>query len=151
MVAVERTSREKRVGHMDEAARVLQHYVGAWNDQDGEGLAALYHQDAERASPLGTARGSKAIREAAMRLWRAAPDSRIAITHWAASGSIVLYEFTDEGTHTGPLATPSSEVMGSGRQFRIEGAGVLELHEGRIAAERIYLDAGQFLRQLGLS
>jgi hypothetical protein len=108
---------------MDDGAGVLERYLAAWNDQDGERLAALYHQDAERASPLGTARGGTAIREYAERLWRAAPDSRIEIMHWAASGSVVLYEFTDEGTHTGPLATPSGEVMGSGRRFRIEGAG----------------------------
>jgi steroid delta-isomerase-like uncharacterized protein len=135
---------------MDEATRVLQHYLAAWNAQDGEGLTALYHQDAERASPLGTARGGPAIREAAARFWRAAPDGRIAITQWAARGDVVLYEFTDTGTHTGPLATPAGEVMGSGRPFRIEGAGVLELRDGRIAAERVYLDPGPFLRQLGL-
>ncbi len=135
---------------MDEAAGVLQQYQAAWNDQDGERFAALYHPDAERASPLGTARGRAAIREAAARLWRAAPDSRVAFTQWAANGSVVLYEFTDDGTHTGPLATAAGEVMGSGRPFRIEGAGVLALREGRIAAERLYFDPGAFLRQLGI-
>ena len=63
---------------------------------------------------------------------------------------MVLYEFTDEGTHTGPLATPAGEVMGSGRRFRIEGAGVLELRDGRIASERVYFDAARFLGQLGI-
>ncbi len=135
---------------MDEAAGVLQRYLAAWNDQDGERLAALYHQDAERASPLGTARGAQAIQEYAVRLWRAAPDARIEITQWAARGNVVLYEFTDEGRHTGPLATPSGEVRGSGRRFRIEGAGVFELRDGRIAAERVYLDPARFLGQLGL-
>lgn len=135
---------------MDEAGDVLRRYLTAWNAQDGEGLAALYHEDAERASPLGTARGGQAIREAAARFWRAAPDGRITIVHWAASGNVVLYEFTDEGTHTGPLATPAGEVIGQGKPFRIAGAGVVELRDGRIAAERVYLDPGPFLRQLGL-
>ncbi len=136
---------------MDETSDVLERYVAAWSDQDGDRLAALYYPDAERASPLGTARGGTDNRAAAERIWRAAPDGRITITHWAARGSVVLYEFTDDGTHTGPLATPGGEVPGSGRRFRIEGAGVLELHDGRIAAERLYLDPGAFLRQLGLS
>ncbi len=136
---------------MDEAADVLDRYLAAWNAQDGERFAALYHPDAERASPLGTARGRTAIREAAARLWCAAPDSRVAFTHWAARGGVVLYEFTDDGTHTGPLVTAAGEVMGSGRPFRIEGAGVLEVRDGRIAAERLYFDPGAFLRQLGLS
>lgn len=136
---------------MNDAAEVLERYRAAWNAQDGERFAALYHPDAERISPLGTAHGGDAIREAAARLWRAAPDSRVAFTHWAASGAVVLYEFTDDGTHTGPLATAAAEVIGSGRPFRIEGAGVLEVHEGRIAAERLYFDPGAFLRQLGLA
>jgi len=136
---------------MDDAASVLQRYLATWNEQDGEGLARLYHPDAERASPLGTACGGEAIREFAMRLWRAAPDSRIEITHWASSGAVVLYEFADEGTHTGPLATPAGEVKGSGRRFRIEGAGVFELREGRIASERVYFDPGRLFGQLGVS
>lgn len=135
---------------MAEGAEILQRYLAAWNAQDGERLAALYHPEAERASPLGTARGGAAIREAAARFWRAAPDSRIAFTHWAARGDVVLYEFTDEGAHTGPLATAAGEVPGSGRRFRIEGAGVLELRAGRIAAERLYFDTARFLAQLGL-
>lgn len=136
---------------MHEAADVLERYVAAWNDQDGERLAALYYPDAERASPLGPARGGAAIRAAAERIWRAAPDGRITITHWATRGDILLYEFVDAGTHTGPLTTPAGEVAGSGRAFRIEGAGVLELREGRVAGERLYLDPGAFLRQIGLS
>lgn len=129
---------------------LLERYLAAWNGQGGEAMAALYDTDAERASPLGNARGSTAIHEYAERLWHAAPDSTIEVTHWAVNGNVLLYEFTDEGTHAGPLATPSGEVIGSGRRFRIEGAGVCELRDGRIAAERVYFDRGSFLRQLGL-
>ena len=136
---------------MDEGAGVPERYLAACNDQDGERLAALYHQEAERASHSGRRGVERPSGEYAERLWRAAPDSRIEIRNWAASGSVVLYEFTDEGTHAGPLATPSGEVMGSGRRFRIERAGVFELRDGRIAVERVYLDPGRFLGQLGLS
>lgn len=135
---------------MNEAAEILERYRATWNAQDGDRFTALYHPDAQRVSPLGTAHGADSIRSAAARLWRAAPDLRVAFTQWAASGSVVLYEFTDDGTHTGPLAMAAGEVMGSGRAFRIEGAGVLELREGRIAAERLYFDPGVFLRHLGL-
>jgi ketosteroid isomerase-like protein len=63
---------------------------------------------------------------------------------------VVLYEFVEEGTHTGPLMTPAGEVMGTGRHFRIDGTGVLELRDGRIASERVYFDPARFLGQLGL-
>jgi hypothetical protein len=79
---------------MEDAEGLLQRYVAAWNDQDGKALAALYDGKAERASPLGPARGRQAIRENAERLWRAAPDSRINITHTAVSGDVLLYEFS---------------------------------------------------------
>jgi hypothetical protein len=42
-------------------------------------------------------------------------------------------------------------VIGSGRSFRIEGAGILELSGELIAAERVYFDSARFLAQLGLS
>ena len=63
---------------------------------------------------------------------------------------MVLYEFLYEGIQTGPLATPSGEVMGSGRRFRVDGAGVLEIRDRRVAAERIYFNTAQFLGQLGV-
>jgi ketosteroid isomerase-like protein len=129
---------------------LLQRYVEVWNDQDGQGLADLYHPDAERVSPLGTVRGGDGVRGFAAGLWRASPDLRIRVTHSAVNGNVLLYEFTDEGTHTGPLATPRGEVMGSGRHFRIEGAGVVEMRDDRIASERVYFDPGSFLRQLGI-
>ena len=75
---------------------------------------------------------------------------RIEITSCAARGNVLLYEFTDEGTHIGPLVTPAGEVPGSGRVFRIQETGVCELRDGRIATERVYFDVGRFLSQLGI-
>lgn len=63
---------------------------------------------------------------------------------------MVLYELVYEGVHTGPLATSSGEIMGSGRHFHVAAAGVLEIRDGRITADRIYFDPAQFLGQLGV-
>jgi hypothetical protein len=39
-----------------------QQRLAAWDDQDGQRMAAVYHPDAQRVSPLGAVRGGEAIR-----------------------------------------------------------------------------------------
>ena len=76
------------------------------------------------------------------------PDQVFAVwdrfTEWAGGHA-------GPGTHTGPLATPAGEVPGSGRSFQIHGAAVLEVQDGRIAAERLFFDVAQFMSQLGFA
>jgi steroid delta-isomerase-like uncharacterized protein len=135
---------------MDEMTELVERYLAAWNDEDPHQIEALYDEDAERASPMGTVRGNTAIRAYAERFWRFAPGARHRFENWASQGSVVLYELVYEGLHTGPLDNASGDVTGSGRQFSITGAGVLELRDGRIVADRIYFDPAQFLSQLGV-
>jgi hypothetical protein len=53
-----------------ERVSLQQQRLAAWNDQDGQRMAAVYYPDAERVSPLGTVRGGEAIRAYAERFWR---------------------------------------------------------------------------------
>jgi predicted ester cyclase len=135
---------------MDEMSALVERYLAARNNEDPRQIESLYDEDAERVSPMGTVRGCAAIRAYAERFWRFAPSARHSFARWASQGTVVLYELVYEGVHTGPLATPSGDIVGSGQHFRIAGAGVLEISNGRIAAERIYFDPAQFLSQLGI-
>jgi len=137
----------------DELVKIAREQIDAFNNGDWEQMRALLASDSYY-DELGTERkieGPDKIVEL-FKGWKTAfPDAVGTVTSAVASGNEVALEVTWKGTHTGPLATPSGEVMGSGRRFRIEGAGVLELRDGRIAVERVYLDPGRFLGQLGLS
>ena len=136
---------------MDEEADVMGRYLAAWNGHDGRLIDAAYHEDAARRSPLGTVQGAAAIRALAERFWQFAPESRRSAPHWAAQGNVVYFELLYEGTQSGTLTTARRELEASGRYFRMEGGGVLEMRDGRIIAERVYFDTAEFLRQLGLS
>ena len=80
-----------------------------------------------------------------------APDSQRSTPHWAAQGNVVYFELLYEGLQTGPLTTARGELGVTGRRFRLEGGGTLEIRDGRIVTERVYFDTAEFLRQLGLS
>jgi limonene-1,2-epoxide hydrolase len=129
---------------------LLRRYIDRWNAQQGAEMANLYAERAERISPLGLASGRDAIRASAEGFWEAFPDSRVTILHYAAKGDVLFYEFTDEGTHTGPLMTLAGPVAGSGKTFRIVGVGIFEMADGVITAERLYFDAAALMIQLGL-
>jgi len=130
---------------------LLERYVDLWNRHDVEGVAALYHDQAERSSAIGGVRGKQAIHETVSRFLAAFPDSRIETRNRASSGEVLLYEVVDVGHHTGPLSTPSGLALGSGLPFRIEAAGVMVIRDSLIVAERVYFDITDLFRQLGLT
>ena len=129
---------------------LLRRLFDSWNAQQGAEMANLYAEHAERISPLGLSSGHDAFRASAERFWEAFPDSRVTILHYAAKGDVLLCEFTDEGTHTGPLMTLAGPVAGTGKTFRILGVGIFEMADGVITAERLYFDAAALMIQLGL-
>ena len=94
------------------------------------------------------ARGDLALQQA---LWTALPDTRIEVVARVANGDTVMSEEVLVGTQTGPFATPAGTLPASGRSIRMPFVTVQQIRDGKIAAERIYFDQLDFLRQLGIN
>ena len=79
------------------------------------------------------------------------PDGRITIDTIVAAGDTVVVEFTGRGTHTGPLVTSMGEIPATGKSVTLKLCDVLELKDGKVTAQRSYLDTGSMMAQLGLA
>jgi predicted ester cyclase len=130
-------------------ARSLYEY---WNARKLERLGELVATDAEILVIGSGARfrgPSGAIEHA--RIWADAfPDGHIAIDRMIAVGGRVVVEYTETGTHTGPLRSSSGSIPGSGRSVTLNLCDILEIEEGKIRSIRSFFDSGSLLMQIGL-
>jgi len=55
------------------------------------------------------------------------------------------------GTHTGPMLSPNGEIPPTGRRISLRSASVLQMKDGLIASEHVYLDQLEMKGQLGLT
>jgi steroid delta-isomerase-like uncharacterized protein len=93
--------------------------------------------------------GSEAI-IATYQSWKAAmPDVQGKVINTYQSGDKVALELTWEGTHTGPLETPSGTIPASGKSQKTPGVMTLEVSNGKIQKSSNYFDMLSFLQQIG--
>jgi len=86
----------------------------------------------------------------ALRSWREAfPDATGRIERALADNRTVALEITWEGTHSGPLHTPSGDIAPSNRRISVKAAQVLDVENGKICENHHYFDLMGFLQQIG--
>ncbi|WP_411720468.1 ester cyclase [Mycetocola sp.] len=136
------------------ALRALDEQVAAINAHDAARLSAAYAEDAVVRDPQypEPLRGRSAVEDDAAAFFTAFPDLRAEVTSSVVSGTELAVEMTMEGTHTGPMASPSGEVAPTGRSLRFAMAFFDTVDEnGMVIDERRYYDLADQLTQLGLS
>jgi len=137
---------------MTDASRTLvNRYYDALNHRRWDDYDHLFSADAAlEASGAITGTGPAAMR-AFDQVWTtAAPDFTITPLTQVAAGSQVISENLAEGTHHGVLALPAGPVPATGSQFGGKYAGVFEIADGKITAQRVYFDRMAVAEQLGL-
>ena len=125
--------------------------VEAFNAGDWEGLAATFASECVY-DEVGTQRrleGQEAILEA-NRGWKEAfPDATGRISRAIADNGTVTLEITWEGTHSGPLHTPTGDIAPTNRHFAVRAAQVFDIEGERIRESHHYFDMMSLLQQLG--
>ena len=125
--------------------------VEAFNAGDWEGLAATFASEGVY-DEVGTQRrlqGQEAILDA-NRGWKEAfPDATGRIDRAMADNDTVTLEITWEGTHSGPLHTPTGAIAPTNRHFAVRAAQVFEIEGDRIRESHHYFDMVTLLQQLG--
>jgi predicted ester cyclase len=123
-----------------------------WNNRDFDVLADATALDGTitfmgSGEVLKGPEGSRVYSE----MWASGfPDGRVTIDSIVADGDRVVVEFTGRGTHTGTFVTSMGEIPPTGKSVTLKMCDVLELAEGKIRAQRSYLDTGSMMVQLGL-
>jgi steroid delta-isomerase-like uncharacterized protein len=102
---------------------------------------------------VGTQRKIQGINDvlAAWRGWATAiPDSKATFDNASTSGNTVILEVTWRGTQTGPLQTPTGQILQpSGRKIELRACQVIEVANGKVQVMRHYYDMVTMLQQLG--
>ena len=130
-------------------------FADTFNKHDLDGLAKLYAEDAVAYDPMypEPLRGREAIRKDAAGFFRGFPDIRMeVITTLEKDDRNGADEIRMTGTQTGPLETPTGQVLPpTNKRVQMRGSGFARLNErGEIVEERRYYDVATLLRQLGI-
>jgi predicted ester cyclase len=81
-------------------------------------------------------------------IWaNALPDGKIDVRSIHAAGNVAIVEFIGSGTHTADLMG----IAPTGRRISMPVCDVVEIRDGKIYAERQYMDMLHMMQQLGVA
>lgn len=113
----------------DDARRLVDKIVEAYNGRQTDALVDLYHPDIAYWSALeGTLEGVDAVRSHIDHLHETLPDEQMRAQTVITDGELIVVEFESSGTNPG------------GNEYVIEFTEVFELREGQVASIKVYLD-----------
>jgi len=131
---------------MADLAKIAREYHDAWNQRDWEAYKGFMHTDYSYTGGDGNRLDGPDAGLAVGKMFATAfPDGKINVKHVHASDNTVVVEFVGTGTHDGDFAG----VPGSGRKISIPVSDVLEFRDGKIYAEREYIDMLSMMQQIG--
>jgi predicted ester cyclase len=74
------------------------------------------------------------------------PDGKINVQQIHVCGTTALVEFIGTGTHQGDLMG----IAPTGKKISIPVCDILDIKDGKIVAEREYMDMAHIMQQLGV-
>ncbi len=137
---------------MNDAKRVVEQAINAWNDRDAEGFVALASPDVQIVASGGVdLRGLEGMRQYYW-LWRTAcPDNALTYHSIVGDGDRAMGEATFTGTHDGPLHHPAGDVPATGRRLNADFVAAYRTAGGKVKSIRVYFDTLDLMTQLGLA
>lgn len=134
---------------MADAVSVAREYMEAWNRRDFSRCRELYHPQYSYTGGDGQEqKGPDAGMEILHMFANAFPDGKLDIQRTHAVGpDMAVVEFIGRGTHNGDLMG----IAPTGRKITMPVCDVIELRDGKIYAEREYMDMMHMMQQLGVA
>jgi steroid delta-isomerase-like uncharacterized protein len=133
---------------MSDAASIARELTDAWNRRDWTHYRQLLHPDYSYTGGDGKAqKGPDAGMAVAQMFATAFPDGKIDVQRIHAAGNTAVVEFIGRGTHKGDLMG----IAPTGRQITIPVSDVVEIRDGKVCAEREYMDMLHLMQQLGVA
>ncbi len=130
---------------MTDLARIARQYLEAAARRDFDTCRRLFHPKYSYTGGDGQRQeGQEAGIAVADMYTTAFPDVKLAIKQTHTTGDVVIVEFVASGTHRGKLM----DIAPTGRKMCIPVCLVLEIRDGKIYAEREYLDMAHLMQQL---
>ncbi len=133
-----------------ELIQTAQSLIDAFNRSDWDGCRALLTANSVY-DEVGTSRRVEGVNDIVSSLqgWKEAmPDIKGTVTNSFASGNTANLEVTWQGTHTGPLQTPSGVIEATGKPQTTRSSFLMNIEGGKIGESKNYFDMLSFLQQL---
>ena len=133
---------------MPDAAAIAREYLEAWNRRDWARWRELLHPQYTYTGGDGQVqKGPEAALAIGQMFATAYPDGKIEIQQTHVTGDVVIVEFVTSGTHRGDLMG----IAPTGRPMTLPVCNVIEVRNGKIYAEREYMDMLHMMQQLGVA
>jgi steroid delta-isomerase-like uncharacterized protein len=133
---------------MSDVAAIAREYLEAWNRRDWAHYRGMMHPDYSYTGGDGQEqKGPEAGMAVAQMFANAFPDGRIDVQKVLAAGDSAIVEFIGSGTHKGDLMG----IAPTGRSLRLPICDLIEVRDGKICAEREYMDMLYLMQQLGVA
>ena len=133
---------------MSDPATIAREYLEAWNRRDWETFRGVLHAGYSYTGGDGqTQKGPEAGLAVGQMFANAFTDGKIELRKISVAGDIAVVEFIARGTHDGDLMG----IAPTGRRMELPACTVLEMRDGKILAEREYMDMLHMMQQLGVA
>ena len=133
---------------MGRSADIARESTESWNRRDWTHMREMMHPQYTYTGGDGQVqKGPEAGLAIGQMFASAFPDGKSDIQKITASGDTAIVEFIGRGTHTGDLMG----IAPTGRQVSIPVCDILEIRDGKIIAEREYMDMMHMMQQLGVA
>lgn len=133
---------------MTDIGELAREYLESWNRRDWDTFrAALAPGYTYMGGDGEIHEGPESGVEVGQMFATAFPDGKLDLKKPIVSGDTAVVEFTASGTHTGDLM----DIPPTGKTMSIPVVVVLEFRDGKIVAEREYIDMLHMMTQLGLA
>lgn len=130
--------------------QIARGFIEAFNRSDWDGCKKTLASNSVY-DEVGTSRRVQGVNEVISSLqgWKEAmPDVKGTVTNSIASGNNAVLEVTWQGTHTGPLQTPSGTIEATGKQQTTRSSFVMNFDGEKIEESKNYFDMLSFMQQL---
>jgi steroid delta-isomerase-like uncharacterized protein len=132
---------------MNDHASIAREYLEAFNGRDWDRFRGLLAPGYSYTGGDGERQQGPEAGLAVGQMFAAAmSDAKIEIQHIHVAGDTAVVEFHGSGTHDGDFMG----IAATGRKVSIPACTVLEIKDGKITAEREYMDLAHVMRQLGV-
>ena len=132
---------------MSDPATIARDFLESWNRRDFDHWRELFAPSYTYVGGDGVIqKGPEAGMAVGQMFATAFPDGKIEIKQIHVAGDTAIVEFVGSGTHNGDLMG----IAPTGRTMSVPVVTILEVRDGKIQAEREFMDFAHIMQQLGV-